>query len=234
MSWNRLGACGHLQVMTRLRAVSGPGYRDDQPPRDGVLGPELTDSQLWELSKTDPDAFGMVFERHAQRVFGYCARRTASVSQAEDLTSVVFLHAWVTRNRVRLVDDSALPWLLGVAANVLRNSARALRRYDAAVARLPASAPVEDPAEGVAERVDAECRLAEALAAMPTLRPAEREVAQLVWWSGLSYAEAAVTLDIPVGTVRSRLSRARARIQHLDPQASPSLAAPPTDVREHP
>ena len=198
-----------------------------------MVGAELTDAELWELSKTDPDAFGVVFERHAQRVFGYCARRTADLSQAEDLTSVVFLHAWATRHRVRLIEDSALPWLLGVAANVLRNSARSIRRYDAALARLPASVPVEDPAERVAERVDAERRLAEASEPLQALRPTEREVAHLVWWAGLSYAEAAIALDIPVGTVRSRLSRARARIQDLSPQTGASLATPPTDVREH-
>jgi RNA polymerase sigma factor (sigma-70 family) len=229
--------CGHLQVMKRLRATgdrgSGEHATPTEPVRDGAVGSGLPDAQLWELSKTDPEAFGVVFERHAQRVFGYCARRTADLSQAEDLTSVVFLQAWATRHRVRLVEDSALPWLLGVALNVLRNSARSVRRYEAALTRLPPSDAVEDPAERVAGRVDAERRLVEALAAMHVLRPTEREVAQLVWWSGLSYAEAAVALDVPVGTVRSRLSRARARIQDRDPQAVGSSETPYTDVREH-
>jgi RNA polymerase sigma factor (sigma-70 family) len=164
----------------------------DEPGPDPAAPSDLSDGQLWDLSRTDPEAFGILFERHSQRVFGYCARRTADLGLAEDLTSVVFLHAWANRARVRLIEDSALPWLLGVAANVLRNSARALRRYEAALARLPASAEVEDPAERVVERLDAERRLEAALAAMKSLRPAEREVAHLVWWSGLSYAQAAV------------------------------------------
>ena len=140
---------------------------------------------------------------------------------------MVFMHAWAKRAGVRLVADSALPWLLGIAANVLRNDRRSARRRDHALARLPGSEHTEDPAERVAERVDAERRLASAARAISALGPDEREVAQLVWWSGLSYDEAAVALNIPIGTVRSRLSRARARIQNAVSQAV--LATASTD-----
>jgi RNA polymerase sigma factor (sigma-70 family) len=188
---------------------------------------DLSDAQLWELAATEPDAFGLIFERHVQRVFGYCARRTADLSLAEDLTSVVFLHAWTSRTSVRLIEDSALPWLLGVATNVLRNSRRSARRYDAALARLPGTPDTEDHAERVADKIDAEHRLAAAVDAMTDLRPDERDVAQLVWWSGLTYDEAAVALNIPVGTVRSRLSRARARLHRCTPDSEAENAARP-------
>jgi DNA-directed RNA polymerase specialized sigma24 family protein len=79
------------------------------------------DAELWRAAGADPEAFGELFERHAQAVFAFCARRTGDLALAEDLTSVVFLEARRRRRSVRLSRDSALPWLLGTAHNVVRN-----------------------------------------------------------------------------------------------------------------
>ncbi|WP_437437967.1 RNA polymerase sigma factor [Streptomyces olivoreticuli] len=104
---------------------------------------------------------------------------------------------------------------MGIAVNVQRNTSRAARRHEKALARMPAKEAVPDIAGEVMSRVaDAE-RLAAAKSALGKLRKSEREVVTLCVWSGLSYAEAAEALGIALGTVRSRLFRARERLRKL-------------------
>jgi len=87
---------------------------------------EPNDAVLWQQAADgDRAAFGVLFERHCRSVYNYCFRRTGDWSQAEELTAIVFLEAWRRRRGVRLERDEALPWLLGVATNVLRNLRRA-------------------------------------------------------------------------------------------------------------
>src|SRR5665811_775431 len=99
----------------------------------------VVDRDLWRKALEDPEAFGEIFARHAKPVYNYLFRRCGDWSTAEDLTSVVFLEAWRKRADVRLVHDSALPFLFGVATNVLRNRRRSERRYREALSRMPAS-----------------------------------------------------------------------------------------------
>lgn len=95
------------------------------------------DRELWRRSAAgDHDAFGQLFDLYAATVYNHLFRRTADWSEAEDLTSAVFLQAWRRRGEVLIDRDSALPWLLGVANHVLRNSRRAAKRYRAVVGRL--------------------------------------------------------------------------------------------------
>ena len=162
----------------------------------------------------EPEAFGILFERHARPVYNYLFRRTADWSLAEDLTSVVFLEAWRRRRDVRLQHDLALPWLLGVATNVLRNRRRSQWRYRAALERMPRERG-EDFADDANARLDDERHMRSALRAMSRLPKREQDVVALCGWADLSYEEAAAALGIPVGTVRSRLSRARARLREL-------------------
>ena len=97
-----------------------------------------TDGDLWRRAVDgEPDAFGVLFERHGRAVYNYLFRRTADWALAEDLTSVVFLEAWRRRKDVRLEAELALPWLFGIATNVLRNSRRSQWRHRAALERLP-------------------------------------------------------------------------------------------------
>ena len=169
-----------------------------------------TDREL--LREADPAAFGTLFERHGRAVYNYCFRRTADWAAAEDLTSVVFLEAWRKRKEVRLHDESLLPWLYGVATNVLRNRSRAHRRYHAALERLPRGHEA-DFADDAAERIDDERRMRAVLDAVLVLPKRDRDILALCVWQGLTYEEAAVALELPVGTVRSRLSRARGRLR---------------------
>jgi RNA polymerase sigma-70 factor (ECF subfamily) len=113
---------------------------------------------------------------------------------------------------VRPAELTALPWLLGVANNLLRNHRRSRGRRVAAMARLPLPAPEPDPADDVAGRLADEQQMHQVLALVDRLPRREQEVLALCAWSGLSYPEAAAVLGVPVGTVRSRLARARARL----------------------
>lgn len=181
---------------------------------------QLTDADLWSrVGKHDPAAFQQLFERHCDAVYNHCFRRTASWSCAQDLTSVVFLEAWRRRRDVRLSEDSILPWLLAVANNASRNRERSLRRHRRLLGKLPPAMFVPDPADEVAGRVDDERAMSRVLEVWSQLTQPEQDVFALVVWAGLSYPDAAVALGVPVGTVRSRLSRAREHLRQLTTNA---------------
>lgn len=175
----------------------------------------------------DGEAFGVIFDRHHAAVRAYCARRTGSVDAADDLAAVVFLEAWRRRAEVELVHDSALPWLYGVAGNTLRRRTRTVLRHRRLLGRLPAEPASPDHADDVAARLDDTREIEQLTAAVARLRRTDREVLALCGWQGPDYQSAAVALGIPVGTVRSRLSRARTRL-------SDARTAAPTPPTRHP
>ncbi|MGI5377341.1 RNA polymerase sigma factor [Streptomyces sp. CA-251387] len=167
----------------------------------------------------DHDAFGELFDAYARSVYNHAFRLTGEWSTADDVVSLTFLEAWRLRERLDEEGGSPRPWLLGIATNVTRNVRRAARRHAAALARLPRDErddTVRDFADEVAERLDDAAQLAVVRTAVSRLRRAEREVLALCVWSGLDYRAAADALGVPVGTVRSRLSRARIKLaKHL-------------------
>ncbi|MFF9646870.1 RNA polymerase sigma factor [Kitasatospora aureofaciens] len=172
-------------------------------------------SQRARLRAGDQDALGEVFDAHAQAVYAYALRTLGDWAAAEDVVSLTFLEAWRLRAKLHAGDDDLRPWVFGIATNVLRNTARATRRHRAAMARLAECEAVPDFADELVSRIDDGAQLAAARRALPALRRPEREVFQLCVWVGLDYASAAEALGVPVGTVRSRLSRARARLRAL-------------------
>ncbi len=177
------------------------------------MSDDPTDLELWQRAAAhDGAAFGQLFERHSRAVYNHCFRRTASWSSAEDLTSIVWAEAWRRRKDVRLHGESILPWLLAVANNCLRNFQRSQRRYKNFLAKLP-PATINDFAEETVSRLDDQRRMAEVLSALTGLRIEDQEVISLCDWAGLSYAEAATALGVPIGTVRSRRSRAHDRLR---------------------
>jgi RNA polymerase sigma factor (sigma-70 family) len=165
----------------------------------------------------DPDAFGVLFDEFARAVYNLGFRLTADWSAAEEVVSLTFLEAWRLRDRIEPDGGSLRPWLLGIAVNVTRNLARASRRHEAAMSRLPPPPPVPDFAEELVGRMDDSAQLLETLKALAALRRSERELIALCVWSELDYATAAASLGVPVGTVRSRLSRARRKLRKLVP-----------------
>lgn len=243
------------------------------------------DDHLWSRARGgDPAAFGELFTRHSTVVYNYCFRLTGSWKTAEDLTSVVFLEAWRRREDVTVEGGTFVPWLLGLASKVARNSTRAVRRHRRLLAKLPPAViaggadddvrlgPDGVPAEpdgvpanadgksagvdglptdadrvpsggtardgvvvgagslgGVAssngtaadaDTTDSERRMKQILRVFRRLPKQEQEVLALCVWGERTYAEAAVALGIPVGTVRSRLARARAHMERLTEAAA--------------
>ncbi len=177
---------------------------------------EMSDGELWHRA-TDRDgaAFGELFERHSTAIYNHCFRRTGSWDAAQDLTSVVFLEAWRKRKNVQLHGDSILPWLLAVSNNLARNADRSIRRRRRLLVKLPLQAALTNGEDELDQRIDDERAMASILAKLAVFRVEEQEVIALCDWANLSYAEAATALGVPIGTVRSRLSRAHNKLRSL-------------------
>ena len=184
---------------------------------------ELSDRVLWQQAREGhAAAFGVLFERHASRIYNYCFRRTGDWALAEDLTSATFLIAWRSHRRAPLKAESALPLLYGVATNVLRNQRRSLRRCNEAFARLPLERAEEpDLADAASTRLDDRAAMRKLLRLFARLPRREQDAIALCDWSGLAYEDAALALGVPIGTVRSRLARGRARLRELASASGP-------------
>jgi RNA polymerase sigma factor (sigma-70 family) len=170
---------------------------------------------LWDRVRGgDADAFIILFRQHAQAVYNFCFRRTADWSTAEDLTSVVFFEAWRHRAEIRCIGESVLPWLYGVASNAVRNHRRGSRRRQALLLRL---SPVgsADFTEDIVDRMDAIREVRALLSVIGQLPRRQQDVVVLCLWQGLTHEQAACALGLAVGTVKSRVSRAKARIRSL-------------------
>jgi RNA polymerase sigma-70 factor (ECF subfamily) len=194
-----------------------------EPPELAVAA---TDRALWERSSAgDEQAFGQLYDRHVRTVFAFLHRRTASWAEAEDLTSAVFLQAWRRRSDITLDRDSLLPWLLGVADYSARTAWRSKIRYRRALSTIRNLVQDEhDYADDVADRLDRDKRVRQVRAQLRRLPRHQQEVVELCVWAGLDHQAAAVALGIPVGTVKSRLSRARENLRKL-------LASAPEEQR---
>ena len=170
-----------------------------------MTGDQWSDSELLASLPRQPELMGVLYERHALAVFRYLARR-AGPTAAEDLLSEVFIGALDARKRVVAHDSgSALPWLYGIAMNVLR---RYFRRSQPTWAEAPEQAMDWDAVDA---RLDAEAQRRRLRTALGTLSEADRELLLLVAWEGLSSNEAAAVLGISKVAARSRLHRARHR-----------------------
>lgn len=172
------------------------------------------DEQLWSLLRNgDPAALGALFDRHADAVYRFCLYRCGSPADAEDLAATVFLEAWRDRGRLTLTSESALPLLYGIARHLCAHFHRSRSRGDRAMLRIPHHGEEADCAEAVVDRLDREAvalRMQRALADLPRRL---REVVELCLIGEMNIAVAAAALGVPEGTVKSRLSRARAQLR---------------------
>jgi len=177
---------------------------------------EPSEADLWARSRVgDREAFGVLFDRHAQVIYNYCFRRLGNWATAEDALSVVFLEAWRRRDK-ELPSDKVLPWLFGIATNVIRNRRRSERRYLAVLARVPAVPGEPDFAQDSEQQLDDRQQTQRALTLLRRLPRREQDVFFLCAVMELSYEDAALALDVPIGTLRSRLSRAKRRLRELN------------------
>ncbi len=172
---------------------------------------------IWpQIAAGDAAAFERLYGQHADRVHGFSYRRSGSWDLADEITSQVFLEAWRRRAEVDLQPDEAiLPWLLGVAANLMRNAGRKEQRYQAFLSTQGPQPSVPDFADDVVGQVDSERDLELLRLALDHLPEDDRDLLLLCVAEGLAPGEVATALSMPAGTVRSRLSRARARLRTL-------------------
>jgi RNA polymerase sigma-70 factor (ECF subfamily) len=175
------------------------------------MGQPLSDSAAMAASISNPAEFALLFDRHFDVVHGYIRKRIGA-SLADDLASQTFLIAFDRRAEYDRTRPNARPWLLGIATNLIHGERRQEKRQLRALGR----AGVEtdpDPLEGVEHRADAR-RLRPQLAALLAALPREEADPLLLFaWAELRYEEIAEALELPLGTVKSRLSRARTRVR---------------------
>ena len=168
-----------------------------------------TDAELIEASLRVTEKFAVIFDRHAPHIQRYLARRLGQ-QVADDLLAETFLVAFSKRQRYDPSRPDARPWLYGIATNLVGQHRREeVRRY-----RMPSAVPdVDDHADRVAADVTAQAMRSMLTGALGALSAEDRDVLLLVAWEQLSYLEIAEALAIPVGTVRSRLNRARRKVR---------------------
>ena len=163
------------------------------------------DVELWvRVRAGDESALGALFDRHEARLFRHARRLLTTREDAKDAVTIAFFELWRKRSAVRLVEGSPLPWLLNTVSNAARNLERSGRRYRALIAHTPVgdhpSAPRAADESGV-------------LAALKRLPAREQSVVVLTVLEGYPERVTAETLGIPVGTVKSRLARAKSKLR---------------------
>jgi RNA polymerase sigma factor (sigma-70 family) len=172
-----------------------------------------SDAEVIGRSLGEPEAFGLIYDRHAPIILRFLGRRVGAEA-AEGLGGELFRIAFERRKTFDASRASALPWLYGIGSNLLRKHRRGEARRLRASARMAAG---REPAERRASAAALDARLlfprvADAIEALPD---GEREALLLFAWEDLSYHGVAEALELPIGTVRSRLNRARARLREL-------------------
>jgi RNA polymerase sigma-70 factor (ECF subfamily) len=181
--------------------TTSPGNESISPYRDGSA--VLTDLELLaRASENDSRAFGVLFDRHSAAVFRYAWGFVRQDADAQELLQDTFLTAWDRRSSIRLVGESALPWLLVTCRNHARNQTRRNRYRASLPLRESDAASVIDPAElrWVREAID-------------SLEETDRMVCELCLVDGASYREAALVLGSTEAAVAKRLQRARAKLR---------------------
>jgi len=161
----------------------------------------------WVLSAERSERFRALYQAEVVALLGYAARRVGRPEDAADIVAEVFTVAWRRLDDVP-PGDGARPWLYGVARNVLLNHRRAAWRRERLTDRLRGELRlITSSVQPARDDVDV------VRAALGRLPADDRELLQLTAWEGLSPTEVALAMEIPAGTVRSRLHRARRQLR---------------------
>ncbi len=172
------------------------------------------DASLIRLSLSDPERFTGVVERHAEALHRYFSKRSPH-SALDDLVSETFLTAFRSRQNYDTSYLDARPWLFGIATNVLRHHRRSEGRRIARIGRWHSPESEQDRTEEVESGMVADTEASKIQSALEQVDERYRDVLMLVAGPGLTYEEVARALGIPVGTVRSRMSRGRTQLREL-------------------
>ncbi|MBN1173726.1 MAG: RNA polymerase sigma factor [Micromonosporaceae bacterium] len=173
---------------------------------------KLSDTRVIEESLVEPGLFGLLYDRHEASLYRYAYRR-AGPGIAEDLVAETFLVAFARRRHFDPVCGDARAWLFGILTKEISHHHRREKTRLRAVARSCQTEVANDSADQALVSADARAARGLLAAALAKLSRGDRDVLLLIAWSGLSYTEAAQALDIAVGTVRSRLNRARRKVR---------------------
>ena len=172
-----------------------------------------SDADVIGRSLDEPETFGTIYDRHAATLLRFLGRR-AGADVAEGLVGELFRIAFEQRKTFDVSRASALPWLYGIGSNLLLKHRRGEARRLRASARMAAAHEVADKRAGAAA-LDARLLFSRVAGAIAALPDGEREALLLFAWEDLSYQSLAEALALPIGTVRSRLNRARAHLREL-------------------
>lgn len=201
---NRLSSEGPLSEISPRLDVTAASPMTPSP--DQTSG--LTDAELIGQSRTHPDRFAALFDRHNRPIHRYVARRLGTQT-ADDIVGETFLIAFDRRATYDGARSSALPWLYSIATSLIARHHRDETRYLRALQRTGVDPLPEPLADQVTTRVAAQAQERRLAGALAGLSQGDRDVLLLVAWGDLSYEETAIALSVPIGTVRSRLHRAR-------------------------
>ena len=172
------------------------------------------DAALIRAARSDPAAFGTLFDRHFGAVYRFCGRRVGR-DLAEDLAGETFRRAFEARHSYDLGQPNALPWLFRIALNLVRDAIRSRAAQDRAYTRLQTLAEIGSSSQEDHAARSAEARADLALLARLLMAEPVEDVDALFLhvWDGLTYEQIAIAMAMPVGTVRSRISRLRDRLE---------------------
>ncbi|MFF4535191.1 RNA polymerase sigma factor [Streptomyces aureus] len=188
--------------------------RSGTPRADGV-GPDdarADDAALITASLDEPERFAALFDRHAPTIHGYVARRLGG-DAADDITAETFLTAFRIRARYDRDRAGVRPWLHGIAAKLISRHRREEIRAFRLLARTGQDRIAETWTDSADDRVTAQAASRSLAGALARLSQGDRHTLLLFAWADFTYQEIAEALDIPVGTVRSRLNRARRKLR---------------------
>ena len=157
-----------------------------------------------EITATTPKAFETIYREHFSSIARFLYRRTGNQDLAEDLAADTFLAAWKALPRYKSTGVPIRSWLLRIATNKANAVARRDQIRRRILGRLPTRQLTDQP-EDVSDWL---------YPALARLRPQHQAVISLVHLEGLSIEQTARVLDLPEGTVKSRLHRARAVLKH--------------------
>ena len=175
---------------------------------------------LAAMAVQDASALEELYTRYGRLAFSLALRITATPETAEEVVQEVFLAAWRGAGGYQAARSSPRTWLLSIAHH---RAVDTVRRRAARVQQAPLDLQMRDPEVGdvwaeVARSLDAD-QVRQALRELPA---EQRESIDLAYFQGLTYPEIATRMNVPLGTVKSRLRLGLAKLRTLLQEAAPS------------